>query len=154
MHHSVCAPVCAQLQQEEWFIIMIINIYQFHLLPCISCWTWMSVKEDVYLRVCLLPRSEHWVWLYKLQFLYFYEVHFFFISAAWNWTNYIFESTSKGGKKKKKLMAHWSHFKQLPFCRCVCGSSSHVCTDRPATAAMAPSSQAKQPPPGFSAYTC
>lgn len=66
---------------------------------------------------------------------------FFFISAAWNWTNYIFESTSKGGKKKeKKLMAHWSHFKQLPFCRCVCGSSGHVCTDRPATAAMAPSS--------------
>lgn len=75
----VCAPVCAQLQQEEWFLIMIINIYQFHLLPCIGCWTWMSAKKAT-CSLGLFSSSvcrEHWVWLYKLQFLYFYEMHFF-----------------------------------------------------------------------------
>lgn len=132
------APVCAQLQQEEWFIIMTINISQFHLLPCISCWTWMSVKKEKMHPLGLFSSSvcrEHWVWLYKLQFLFFYEIHFFFISAAWSWTNYIFESTSKGGKKKEKKtngtqVDHTSN-SWISTGLCVVAAATSAPTDRP-----------------------
>lgn len=99
----MCAPVCAQLQQEEWLIFMIINIYQFHLFFCTRYWTWISVRKAqcslsvFYFSVC----REHWVWLYKLlQFLRVmvsYEIHCL-MSAAWSWTNYILDP--------------WIHFKR------------------------------------------
>lgn len=143
MHHSVCAPVCAQLQQEEWFIIMIINIYQFHLLPCISCWAWMSVKEDVWSvsfgSVCFLGLNTEFDFI-NCSFSISMKYIFFHICCLKLDQLHLWIHFKRWKKKEKKLMAHWSHFKQLPSCRCVCGSSSHVCTDRPATAAMAPSS--------------
>lgn len=129
----MCAPVCAHLQQEEWLIFMIINIYQFPLFSCTRCWTWISVKKaqcslSVFsFSVC----REHWVWLYKLlQFLRVmvsYEIHFL-MPAAWSWTKYIPDPWIHF-KKKNELHTGWSHFKQVNFP--LTGSSNHVGTYRP-----------------------
>lgn len=156
MHHSVCTCLC-QLQQEEWFIIMIINIYQFHLLPCIICWTWMSVKKAMY-SLGLLSSSvcrEHWAWLYKLQFLYFYEIYFLYICCLkldqlHLWIHF------KRWKKKIKLMAHrLITLQTLKFLQ-VCVWSQQPCLRLP-TGHRSNGPLiiwAKQSPPGFSSYTC
>lgn len=53
-----CAPVCARLQQEERLIFMIMNVYQFHLCSCISCWISISVKNAQSVPGCVLPQCS------------------------------------------------------------------------------------------------
>lgn len=137
MHHSVCTCLRAAAAGR------MIHYYDYKYLPIslASLHKLLNLnvsKESKMHSLGLFSSSvcrEHWVWLYKLQFLFFLWNTFFFISAAWSWTNYIFESTSKGEEKKKRKtngtqVDHtWNTW--ISTGRCVVAATTSAPTDRP-----------------------